>query len=49
MNTIEYFDKPMKNLQDDILDEYNQGKISKKEMTNIMEWITNMIEMKKRN
>ena len=28
----------LKNLQDDILDRYNDGEISKKETKNILEW-----------
>lgn len=35
MNTEE---KYLKNLEDDIMDRYNEGKVSKKEMINILKW-----------
>lgn len=36
-------------LQDETLDQYNEGNISKKEMINIMDWINGIIEMKREN
>jgi len=35
-------DKLFYNLQDDVLDEFNRGTISKKEMINIIEWCQHM-------
>lgn len=48
MKTIEYWEKLLRQFQDDVLDEYNNRHISKKEMLNIMKWANKIIEIKKK-
>jgi hypothetical protein len=36
-------------LQDDVLDEYNNGNISKSEMENIIKWCNKILKMKLRS
>ena len=42
-----YFESLMRRFQNNVLDVYNDGKISKKEMTNILNWTRKIIEVKK--
>jgi len=48
MDNTEYFEGLIKQFRDDILDEYNNKNISKKEMLNIMNWANRIIKAKKR-
>ena len=44
MKVPKYFCKNISKLQDNILDRFNDKKISKKEMLNMMMWIENVIK-----
>ena len=46
---MDHQDKLFKNLQNDILDEYNNNKISKKEMINILTWVNKVNKIRKNN
>ena len=46
---ITYFENLMIKFQNDVMDEYNNGTISKKEMKNILEWSRQAVETKKEN
>ena len=52
MSFFEYkevrIDKTFRELQDDILDEYNKGNISKSEMENILVWCEKMKKILKK-
>jgi hypothetical protein len=48
-NELNKLDKLLTQLQNDILDEYNQKNISKKEMKNIMDWTRKVVEARKKN
>lgn len=48
-DNVAKLERLLSNLQDDILDEYNAGNISEKEMKNIMRWTRKIIEIKKGN
>ena len=49
MNAIAKIESLFKDLEDDVLDEYNKGTISKKEMINILAWCEKMKEIQKNN
>ena len=44
---VTYFESLIKQFQDDVLDEYNSGNISEKEMKNIIDWSRKAVEIKK--
>jgi hypothetical protein len=48
MNNITKFKNSIGQLQDDILDEYNKGNISREEMSKIMQWTQKNIEIRKK-
>ena len=47
MDSAEYLEGLIKQFRDDVLDEYNNGNISKKEMFNIIGWTNKTIGTKK--
>jgi len=47
-NTLNKIDRVFTNIENEVLDEYNQGKISGKEMENIVAWCEKMRNIKKK-
>jgi hypothetical protein len=48
MNDVDNIDELFAEIKDDILDEYNNGIISKKEMINIIRWCDKMKDIIKK-
>ena len=46
-NTTSQIEKLFKDLENNVLDEYNKGSISKSEMVNIISWCEKVKEIKK--